>query len=75
MKCHLGEKKKANNIPLFFTFEGFVYSLYAHNLGRRWCLQRDFNKVFYLVVFNLYPPLVNCDYQKKKKNYYKSQSC
>ena len=26
-------KKKANNTPLFFTIERFVYSLYAHNLG------------------------------------------
>lgn len=29
----LRKKKKANNTPLFFTIEGFVYSLYAHNLG------------------------------------------
>lgn len=28
MKCHLG-KKRANNIQLLCTFEGFVYSSYA----------------------------------------------
>lgn len=32
IKCQLGEKK-TNNIQLFCIFEGFVYSLYGHNLG------------------------------------------